>query len=86
MEKKCKNCKFFVQHYVILSNATISKINCGHCVKKRADAKLIPLSEKACALWESNEENEKRLEKAIDYYIKEFAKQLYHIAQIKKAD
>ena len=35
MEKTtCKECEFFVQHYILLESK-LHWVNCGHCTKKR---------------------------------------------------
>lgn len=34
MQEKCKNCKYFVQHYSIDKKLIISKLDCGHCDTK----------------------------------------------------
>ncbi len=47
MQDRCKNCKHFVQHYVITKQLKICKTNCGHCTAN-AGLKL----KKECANFE----------------------------------
>jgi len=53
--KTCKNCKYFVQHYVIHKRMHLARTNCGHCRYPRisVNSPLKYLSENACCKhWE----------------------------------
>ncbi|MDE7087689.1 MAG: hypothetical protein K2O67_05810, partial [Clostridia bacterium] len=56
-EHICKNCKYYVEHYVILSCVQLSAIG-GHCRKEEIydfDSKELFVPPCNCHHWESNE-------------------------------
>ena len=49
----CTNCKYYVEHYVIISSAQLMPIG-GHCINKSAHTRSFKTVDN-CNAWECNE-------------------------------
>ncbi|MCX4276220.1 MAG: hypothetical protein OSJ27_10700 [Candidatus Gastranaerophilales bacterium] len=86
IEKSCKNCKHFSQHYVISGNNTIVMANCGHCfltVSKPEYKKRLKIKND-CEKWESDTTKKQKRMKSIEATIRDMEKHLKEIKQILK--
>ena len=82
MEKTCKNCRYYSQHYV-KSRSSIHRVDCGHCLN-RNNSRLKPRG--VCEYWESIEIKKEERKKAIKETLDFIAKKLDEIAMILKND
>lgn len=86
IEKSCKNCKHFYQHYGICGNTTFWTINCGHCAArtiKPKEARSFPFIN-GCEKWESDTTKKQKRMKSIESTIRDMEKHLKEIKQILK--
>lgn len=82
--KNCKNCKYYVENYVIISGEHLSPIG-GHCKKGRH--KKIPLEiTDVCGNWESNEDISAKAQKSLINYLRKVEKRLKDIQIILSLD
>lgn len=87
-KKDCKNCKYYIEHYVIATNAHFFPIG-GHCVhpvvfnlrgKKRYETR------ENCEHWEINKELKEKRRKRIKEVMRDMETHLLHISQILDID
>jgi len=75
IEKSCKNCRYYCQHYV-KSDKKFVAANCGHC-KKRVGKSL-----EICRHWESMEIVLEKRKRSIINTIEDMAKRLNEITEV----
>lgn len=80
-EKQCKNCKYYLAHY-IKYNAQLRQIG-GQCFNPQVKAAN---PESACELWESNQAEKEQREQSIYSAIVDMRNKLEEIAMILKDD
>ncbi len=88
-DKKCENCKYFLQHFTCSANRFFLKTNCGHCVNKNFKSiKKNTFIEKnsACNKWEPKIELLEKRKEAIETVLRRMAKDICDIRQILKLD
>lgn len=86
-EKNCKNCGYYIQHYV-KCDAYILSIECGHCAKKLV---TIPSGEgvklkKPCDYWTPQENKKEKRRKMIKAVLRDMEKSLEDIKIILQSD
>ena len=60
---KCKNCKYFIQHYNIGYNC-INKVHCGHCIKQpNPNVFRLYSGKQPCPYFEKGKNEERRPKK-----------------------
>ena len=87
LKQSCKNCKYFIQHYVIINNAFYTA-NCGHCTARKItpkDRRSFPFIS-ACELWETDEAEKEKQNESIKRAIFKMQKNLSEILQILKSN
>ena len=77
-EKTCKNCKYFVQHY-IKHKRYLLKVECGHCKNGHKYGK-------ACGKWELIEPQKEERRKSIKALLEDINKSLEEIRMILQSD
>ncbi len=89
-EKCCKNCRFFLQHYVKgkTRSTYFSAIECGHCIcgdVSNKERKSVP-NVKGCIFWQPMEiQKEERMESILSV-LRDMAVHIEQIAFILKED
>ncbi len=79
--KICKNCQFFVNHYIKRRNR-FKALVFGHCIKKKS-VNLLKIDDSCEKFQGVDNENEI---KAMEKEVLEIAQDIYNLIQIKKAD
>lgn len=86
MEEKiiqnCKNCKFFIQHYVI-KRGEFCWVGCGQCTNENFKKSRKPLHfAEGCALWEGDDQIKEKEVKNMCSILEDIENQLNRIKQI----
>lgn len=85
-EKNCKNCKFYVEHYILLS--THYHPIGGHCINEN----IYPYKKNSeaaydnCAYWQSGEDKNDKVKKDVNKALQDIEVHLSHIASILNND
>ncbi len=82
-EKNCKNCRYFLQHYV-KHKRYILKVECGHCLKRYR----LKCGEcrKNCESWEPIAIQKEERRKSIKALLRDMEKSLEDIKLILQSD
>lgn len=83
-EKKCKTCKYFMAHYVILSNMQLSPIG-GHCKRDKNRKKILEEAD-SCSRWEQKENVSAVRQKRVTAYLRDTENRLKQIKLILSLD
>lgn len=81
--KSCYNCKYFIQHYVMLKY-NFKELCCGHCAKRRILAKELykfPFKD-GCDLWEDSAKEEEKRKNDLCNDLRRMSKELHEIRRI----
>ncbi len=89
-EKCCKNCRYFLQHYVKgkTYSTYFSAVECGHCIcgdVSNKDRKTVP-NVKNCIFWEPGEIQKEERKESILSVLRSMAAHIRQIAFILKED
>lgn len=80
-EKNCKTCKYFMEHYVILSSMQLSPIG-GHCKRSK---KSIEATD-GCSRWEQKENVSAVRQKQLTDFMRDTENRLKQIQLILSSD
>lgn len=83
-EKNCKTCKYFMEHYVILSSMQLSPVG-GHCKRYKRSKKSIEATD-SCARWEQNENVSAVRQKQLTGFMRDMDNRLKQIQLILSVD
>ncbi|MCM1438627.1 MAG: hypothetical protein NC131_05380 [Roseburia sp.] len=86
-ERNCKNCKHYLEHYVIVA-ARLQAIG-GHCINpalNKAHTKNRFALHENCTFWECNESVKTARQESIKEILKDMKLYLAHIEQILESD
>lgn len=86
-ENNCKTCKYYVEHYVIISTQ-LQAIG-GHCINRELynPHKKVPYAlHENCGHWESNESVKAKRRKSIKEVLRSIETHLYYIKEILDKD
>ncbi|MCM1438927.1 MAG: hypothetical protein NC131_06915 [Roseburia sp.] len=86
-EKVCRNCKYYVEHYVI-SSMKFSPIG-GHCINDalyNPHGKNLGALHENCAYWETADGVKDERRERITETLQSMEKQLFYIKEILQAD
>lgn len=83
-EKTCKTCKYFMEHYVILSSMQLSPIG-GHCKRDKNRKKSIEATD-SCARWEQKENLSAARQKQLTDFMRDMESRLKQILLILSSD
>ena len=82
--KNCKNCKNYVEHYIIITSVQLSPVG-GHCMKKYRRKTPLEITD-VCEHWESNEDISAKTQKTLTDYLRNVEKRLKDIQIILSLD
>lgn len=86
-DKKCENCRYFVQHYS-KRGSCFRIIDCWHCENPNVtfhDRNIKP-HECSCEFWQDIQIKQDERKKGIEYILRDMARHVGEIAMILKDD
>lgn len=86
--EQCKNCKFFLQHYV-KSRASFHRIRCGHCINRQLNSNKRSRKydlHKNCEYWEPNQEVKEERRELIKSTLRNMEEYLLEMLLVLKDD
>lgn len=84
-EKTCQNCRNYSQHYSKLGTKYIA-VFCGHCLKRKNNAKRKSRPFEACEYWEDIAIKKEERKKSINETLERMSQRLEEIAAVLKDD